>query len=191
MPSNPVRPAGCYLFRTERQLLRELTPDDAAAMFELNLDPDVMRHIGPSPFETVGDARRFLEAYDGYARDGMGRWAAVDAATDEFLGWCGLLRLDAGEVDLGYRYRRAVWGRGLATEAANACVAYAFQELRVATLVAQARTANVASIRVMQKLGLRFRRSFDLDGVPAVTYALAREDHMSSSSVDVTSSRST
>jgi ribosomal-protein-alanine N-acetyltransferase len=163
--------------RTARQLLREFVTGDAAALFALNADPDVMRYIGESSFDSVDEARRFLANYDPYRTEGMGRWAAVDSSTAEFLGWCGLRRLDDGDVDLGYRYRRAVWGRGLATEAAHACLDLAFDSLGLSSVVACARADNAASIRIMQKLDFRFERSLVLGGQPSVLYRLLAEEH--------------
>jgi len=158
--------------RTARQVLREFVPDDAADMFALNADPLVMQHIGPPPFGSIEETRAFLEGYHPYRTEGVGRWVAADASTGDFLGWCGLQRLDEGDVDLGYRYRRAVWGQGLATEASRACLRIAFDVLGLGSVVARARAENLASIRVMQKLGFRFERALDLGGRPAVQYRL-------------------
>jgi|ERR1035441_6776534 ribosomal-protein-alanine N-acetyltransferase len=141
--------------RTERQILRHLVPDDAADMFALSADPEVMRFLPDEPFASVEAARRFLEGYDPYTTEGMGRWAAIEAGTRTFLGWCGLRRQADGEVDLGYRYRRASWGQGLATEASRACIALAFGPMRLERIVAHAHQDNVASARVLEKLGFR------------------------------------
>jgi RimJ/RimL family protein N-acetyltransferase len=158
--------------RTARQILREITPDDAAATFALNADPEVLRYTGDPPFASVEAARRFLEGYDVYRREGMGRWAAIDVTTGELLGWCGLRRQADGAVDLGYRYRRAVWGRGLATEAGAACLALAFGPLGLDSVIARAHPDNAASIRVMVKLGFTFEGPSTFDGQPAVLYRI-------------------
>jgi len=162
--------------RTTRQILRETTPDDAEAMFALNADPEVLRHTGDAPFASVEAARAFLANYDVYAREGMGRWAALDAATGEVLGWCGLRRQPEDEVDLGYRYRRAVWGRGLATEAGAACLDLAFGPLALGSVIARAHPDNAASIRVMVKLGMRFEALTTFQGTPAVQYRIRAEE---------------
>ena len=112
--------ASATILQTERIDLRELTPDDAHAVFELNADPEVLRFTGDVAFASLDDARRFLETYSDYRRNGFGRWAAVLRESGAFLGWCGLKRDASGEVDIGYRLLRAHWGRGYATEAARA-----------------------------------------------------------------------
>lgn len=161
---------------TARLVLREFEPDDAAAMVELNSDPEVLRYTGDRPFESVESARRFLEAYPDYRVNGFGRWAVLLRATGEFAGWCGLKLVD-GEVDLGYRLHRRFWGRGIATEAARASVAHGFLELGASELVARAWAENRASIHVIEKCGFRFwkhARHFDREGVPH--FRLARDE---------------
>src|SRR5689334_11694423 len=113
------------ILRTARQTLRHLVPEDAAMMFALHGDPAVMRYLPDGPFESIEAARRFLEGYQAvYRDDGFARWAVVEDATGETVGWCGLRRLEDGDVDVGYRYLPSAWGRGLATEAARACLEY-------------------------------------------------------------------
>jgi [ribosomal protein S5]-alanine N-acetyltransferase len=142
------------ILQTRRQLLRESTPDDAPAMFAMQADPAVRRYVPDPPFASIAEAHAFLAAYqDVYRSEGMGRWSAVDVETGEVLGWCGLRRQPGGEIDLGYRYRRTAWGRGLATEAAAACVELAFGALALEVLVARTHPDNRASVRVLEKLG--------------------------------------
>lgn len=161
--------------RTERQILRELTPDDAAALYELNADPGVLRYTGDPPFASVEEARAFLGRYDPYRAEGMGRWAAIDVNTGELLGWCGLRRQRDGDVDLGYRYRRAVWGRGLATEASIACLDLAFGPLGLASVIARSDPANARSIRVMEKLGFVLEGPCAFEDLPCIQRRLTRE----------------
>jgi RimJ/RimL family protein N-acetyltransferase len=123
-------------------------------MFALNGDPEVMRYLPDGPYASVEAARLFLERYqDVYRSDGFARWAAVEDATGRANGWCGLRRMPDGQVDVGYRYLRAAWGRGLATEAALASLEYGFQRLGLPRIIARADPANVASVRVLEKIG--------------------------------------
>lgn len=152
--------------RTPRLVLRPLTPDDAPGMFALNADPEVLRYTGDPPFADVDHARRFLQAYDAYRRHGFGRWA-VDDADGAFLGWCGPKRLDDGDVELGFRFHRAVWGRGFATEAARAAAEVAFTRLGIDRLLGRAAIAHVASHRVLEKAGFTFLRAAEVEGLGA------------------------
>jgi ribosomal-protein-alanine N-acetyltransferase len=165
-----------FVLRTARQTLRLLVPDDAEMMFALHGDPEVMRYLPDGPFESVDAARRFLEQYqDVYRSEGFARWAVVEDATGQSIGWCGLRRQPDGEVDVGYRYLRAAWGRGLATEAARASVDYAFQRLGLSRVIARVAPGNAASIRVLEKIGLRFEKSDRMAGKEASLWALSRE----------------
>jgi RimJ/RimL family protein N-acetyltransferase len=120
----------------------------------------------PTPREDVRDRvlPRILRDYERYA--GLGRWAATEAATGAFVGWFGLEprvrgdRPDPYDVELGYRLRRAVWGRGYATEGSRALIDKAFAELGVRRVYAETMAVNAASRRVMEKAGLRYRRTF-------------------------------
>lgn len=162
---------------TARQVLRRFAPDDAPGMFALNGDPLVIRWVYDEPFESIDATRAFLERYqEVYRRDGIARLAAIDRTTGAFLGWCGLRRQTDGEVDLGYRYLRATWGRGLATEASLACLAYGFEKLALERIVGRAALENAASIRVLQKVGMRFEKNIDVEGHPSVQYVITTSE---------------
>lgn len=177
---------------TDRLILRRFSPDDVDNLTELDSDPEVMRYTTggkPTPRDMVEREviPRFLEEYQRYGH--FGHWAALDKAGGDFLGWFGLFPHEdspPGEVELGYRLRRAVWGRGYATEGAQALVNRAFTELGVERIVATADRVNYASRRVMEKAGLRLVRIFRFEDpwphLPpgpeqdGVDYALTRED---------------
>lgn len=168
-----------YRFHTQtaRLILREMRPDDAPALFLLNEDPEVLRYTGDVPFASERHAREFLADYPAtsYLRDGYGRWACLSRTTHELLGWCGLRMQDSGEVDLGYRLFQRCWGRGYATEAARACLDVGFATLRLPVIVARAADANVASLRVITKLGMQRRESALCHGLASTLFALTAE----------------
>ncbi len=155
--------------KTSRLYLREFMPDDAPHFFALNNDPEVIRYTGDAPFANEAAARAFLEAYDAYARHGMGRWAVIRKEDEAYLGWCGLkYSPDLDEVDIGFRFFRKYWGRGYATEAAQACLAYGLETLGLKEIVGRAMKANHASMRVLEKLGMQFWKEIDFDGEEGV-----------------------
>jgi RimJ/RimL family protein N-acetyltransferase len=180
-----VRP---YL-ETERLILRHLTDSDADHLVELDSDPEVMRHLTgrPTPREEIVTEvlPRFLDFH--HRLEGYGFFAAIERATGDFLGWFHLrARSDdpPGRVELGYRLRRAAWGRGYATEGSLALIRKGFTELGVRQVYAQTMAVNTGSRRVMDKAGLRYVRTFHrrwdepLPGVEhgEVEYALDRRD---------------
>ena len=96
---------------------------------------------------------------------------------DLFIGFCGLKYLpEEDEVDLGYRFVKAYWGMGLATESGKAALDYGFNELGLKRIIALALADNVGSIRVMEKLGMRFEKNFEEDGMKAVRYVIEKSE---------------
>ena len=144
---------------TERMVLRPITADDVGLLVALDSDPEVMRYINggrPTPYaEAEGIVRRSL----GH------RWLGFDKPTDEFVGWFGIrLSDDRGrERELGYRLRRAEWGKGFATEGSLALIAAAFTQFDTERIWAQTMAVNTASRRVMERCGLRYVRTFHED----------------------------
>ena len=174
------------LLRTERLILRRFTMADVDLLVELDADPEVMAYItgGRAMREEIaaGVLPLWLAYYE--RPGGHGFWAAVDRRGGEFLGWFHLRPgggAPADEPELGFRLRKSAWGRGLATEGSRALVDRAFAKLGARRVTASAMADNLASRRVMEKVGLRHVRSFRLELADhvegdAVEYALARED---------------
>ncbi|MFI8997205.1 GNAT family N-acetyltransferase [Streptomyces sp. NPDC053542] len=145
------------LLETERLRLRAFTGADLDNLRELHGDPEVMRFLDrghPAPELLAG--RYAHPAAFGY-------WAAEERTTAAFLGWFEFRPVRDGrtdEVELGYRLRRAAWGKGYATEGARALVHRGFTELGVARVVATTMAVNAGSRRVLEKCGLRYVRTF-------------------------------
>jgi RimJ/RimL family protein N-acetyltransferase len=153
------------LLETARLRLRQFTSDDVDRLVELDSDPEVMRYVtfgAPTPRERYVDV--FLPRWFAIYRETplLGYWAAEERATSEFHGWFHLRpdRIDAGEQELGYRLRRASWGRGFATEGAAALVEHGFRQVGADKISARALAGNAASRAVMGKCGLRYETDF-------------------------------
>jgi [ribosomal protein S5]-alanine N-acetyltransferase len=161
---------------TERLYLREMNVDDAEQAFLLNSDPEVVRHTGDGPFASVEAAREFLAAYRDYKVNGLGRWAVLRKADDVWLGWCGLKRHPNGDVDLGYRLLREHWGQGYATEAGRACLELGFTRFSIDTIIGRVALKNVASVRVLEKLGMTYWKTDVCEHDPeALIYRIERQ----------------
>ena len=176
---------------TDRLLLRRFTADDADALYDLDSDPDVVRFTdlgGPPPYAAYRDRilPRNLAYYQTYA--GYGYWATIEKSTGDFLGWFHFrpAAADPDEIELGYRLKKSAWGKGYATELSRALIRCGFTELGTACVTATALAENRASIRVMEKAGLRFERTWSYEFAdphtgqvtahPAVKYRLNRRD---------------
>lgn len=158
-------------------MLREMTSEDAAQAYLLNLDPEVVQYTGDSAFVSIDEARQFLEKYDHYRRYGFGRWGVIRKSDNAFLGWCGLkYTAELDEFDIGYRFFKRFWHFGYATEAAQACLEAGFLHYNMPVIVGRAMTENHASIRVLEKIGLTFQKMYEFEGGSGVLYALKKED---------------
>lgn len=117
--------------QTERLLLRRFSSGDLDDFARINADPDVMRYIGDGKPQTKAQTQMRLNAIlDHWEQHGFGVWAAVNKASREMIGFCGLQYLDnTAEIEVGYRLAKQFWGMGLATEAAGASLRYAFHVL--------------------------------------------------------------
>ena len=141
---------------TPRLRLRLFTLDDVQIMYTLSTDPDVIKYAD-TPAKDMAEARQRLEEgplYD-YEKYGYGRFAVELKETGEVIGFCGIKYLP--EIDLpevGYRYMKEYWGKGIGTEAAKACVEFARQDLDIKKLIALIIPENIASIKVVEKLGM-------------------------------------
>jgi len=149
--------------------MRQFTDDDVGNLLELNGDPEVMRYLtggAPTPREEIRDRLIpfHLSVYERF--DGLGTWAAESAA-GEFLGWFHFRPGpgdDAANIDLGYRLRRAHWGKGYATEGSLALIEKGFTRLGARRVFAHAMAVNAASRRVLEKCGLRLVRTAPYEG---------------------------
>ena len=153
------------LLETARLRLRHVVPGDLGRLVELDSDPEVTRYTSygePTPRERY--EREILPRWLAYYESTplVGYWAAEARADGEFLGWFHLRpdRFDPGEQELGYRLKRAAWGRGFATEGGRSLVAHGFGPVGAAKISARTLARNAASRRVMEKCGLAFERHF-------------------------------
>ncbi|MEL6275857.1 MAG: GNAT family N-acetyltransferase, partial [Bacteroidota bacterium] len=148
-------------FSTNRLLLRPFRLTDAPAFFALNDDPEVMRYVPDSPFRNIAEARTFLANYLPIYETGYGRLGIVRKFDNTFVGWCGLKPSSYnGVVDLGFRLHRQFWNRGYATEASKKCLRYGFEELNLDRIVGRCAERNLASQRVLIKIGMRLVGKF-------------------------------
>jgi RimJ/RimL family protein N-acetyltransferase len=156
------------ILRTDRLVLRDITEADAEALFDLDSDPEVMHYIGPRPTSEVAPYReRIRNVYIPFqAHPWHGVRIVLDRISGEFLGWVFIRPATAsrnarelgwtrdGEEEIGFRYHRSAWGRGIATEAGRSLIEIALADPATTAVVACASATNARSLRVLEKLGL-------------------------------------
>ena len=162
------------VLQTGRMALRRLAPADARFIRELVNEPSWIRYIGDRGVRTLDDARAYLAKgpIAMYERHGFGLWLCESKATGEPLGICGLIKRDTlDDVDLGFAFLPRFWGQGYAHESAAAVLAYGREVLELDRIVAITSPDNAPSIRLLEKLGLRLEKSFEMGGVPTQLFA--------------------
>jgi len=155
------------VIETQRLALREFRLDDAAFILELLNEPGWLRFIGDRGLRTLEAARGYLVKgpMAMYARLGFGLWAVQRTADATLLGMCGLIRRDGlDDVDIGFAFLERHQGRGYAFEAASAVMAHASGTLGLRRIVGITDADNVASIRLLERIGLGFERMVTLPG---------------------------
>jgi len=163
------------IIKTPRLYLRRLRTEDAEDLHLLNLDPDVIRHTGDGPFGSIEAAADFLERYDQYEKYSCGRWAVITNDDKKFIGWCGLSYTpELDEYDIGFRFFKSAWGKGYATESARACIDFGFRNLKLHHIVGRAMKQNVASLKVLEKIGLKFIKPMVFSGHDGLLYRVER-----------------
>jgi RimJ/RimL family protein N-acetyltransferase len=178
---------------TPRLVLRPPVEGDLEQFVALGADPDVMHFVGGGKTQSRDEAAAWFdrmlrgerEGFAGYP--GLPGCLVVTTKADD--AWAGLAFLipmnpvhaaavEGGPfVEVGYRLARAYWGKGYATEAAAALLCYGFVNLNLSLITAIAHARNVASNRVIQKIGLLHRKTYKLDGLDIYFHSLAREEY--------------
>lgn len=152
---------------TGRLRLRRITLDDADLMFAVWNDPAFIRNVGDRGVRTEEQARKEIEAgaLQLYAEHGYGPYAIELRASGERIGICGLFRRESlDDPDIGFALLPDYCRQGYGEEAALAVVEHARDDLALRTLTAIVSPDNAASIRLIEKLGLRFCRMITMPG---------------------------
>lgn len=161
---------------TPRLILRQWQASDLDAFAHLNADPEVMLYFPSTLSKQQSDllAERFQHLIASY---GWGMWAVELKENQQFIGFIGLA--DQPEkfsfspcVEIGWRLDRPYWNKGYATEAAKACLTFAFERLALKQIVAFTAMSNRPSEKVMQRLGMHYVYSFQHPALDA-QHALA------------------
>lgn len=162
--------------QSERLRLRPLAAADREPLHQLWTDPDVRRFLWDDRVidrDTVdGVIARSGELFEA---EGFGLYALERPGEDTLLGACGMYRFPEKEPELIYSLARSCWGQGFATEVSRVIIVDAFERLGFARVLARTDTPNRASVRVMERLGMRFEGESVENGLPTVRYSIARE----------------
>jgi ribosomal-protein-alanine N-acetyltransferase len=171
-----------YSIETERLLLRELRKEDLEGMFALDSNPNVHKYLGNKPIKTKAEAQKNIESIiNQYKTRGIGRFAVIEKASNQFIGWSGI-KFNTGDketlgekrdfYDVGYRFIERFWNKGYGYETAIAALDFGFNNLKLETIVGAAETGNIASNKILTKIGLKYIETFPYDNEMINWYTL-------------------
>lgn len=149
------------IIETERAILRPFVPADYEAVYAFGSHPEVNRYTGDIVIQSPEEAEKLIRKIwlNDYQTYGYGRWATIYKADQRLIGFAGLKYLpEIDETDIGYRFLPEYWGQGLATEVSKAIIRYGFEVLKLPRIIGIAMPENIASSRVLEKIGLQFDR---------------------------------
>lgn len=176
-----------FYLETERLILRDILESDVDCMFELDSNPIVNKYLGNKPIKTKKKSAEIIQfIHKQYKNLGIGRLAVIEKTSGDFIGWSGL-KLNTGEkealndktefYDIGYRFIPRYWGKGYATESSLAAIDFGFKTLNLKMICGAAEIENIASNKVLQKIGLKFINEFTYDSTQCNWYELKQEDY--------------
>ncbi len=155
-----------FHIETHRLILREFRDGDEQGIFRLDSNPIVHTYLGNRPISTLEQAKAVVGLVkQQYVELGIGRWAVIEKSTQEFIGWSGIKHVIQPEhgtetyYDIGYRFIPEAWGKGYATESALEGLQYGFETLNVPLIIGTAHVENKASRRVLEKIGLHYKKT--------------------------------
>jgi len=148
-----------FQLETERLYIRRWQAEDVTPFHAITGDVEMMRHIGSGDVWSLEKTRGWIERQLAmHEKQGFGRWKLVLKETNQLAGFCGVAYIGTTEeVEIGWWIARPLWGKGLASEAAVFVKNYALGDLGISHLISVCTPENVASLRIMQKIGLRLR----------------------------------
>lgn len=154
----------CDEMETRRLRLRHFTPKDVDELFRIYSNPELfkymMNEVSPEKLILWEQTRTIVDCLiENWQKHRFGVWAVVYKNNQKLIGHCGFKFLEnTREVQIGYLLLKSYWGKGLATEAGSAALKYGFENAKFERVVAIARHDNIASRRVMEKLGMRYEK---------------------------------
>jgi [ribosomal protein S5]-alanine N-acetyltransferase len=146
------------LIETERLILREATKADAKDMLIYLSDPEVVKHMGLEPFQSIEDACDEIAWYESIVKNGTGiRWGITRKDDNQVIGSCGFLNRVPKHyrTEVGFELSKEYWGQGIAREALEAVVKFGFEYLELERIEALIEPANLPSQKLVERSGFQ------------------------------------
>lgn len=163
-------------FATQRLILRPFNMEDKQALFTITQEPGIFQYFPTKTAWQMDKVERSITYQNHHWETfGYGQLAVTLKESGQLMGWCGLEYLpDTAETEVGYLLSREFWGKGYATEAAQPCVKFGFEKIKLGEIIGLTDPLNIASQRVLQKCGLSFTRRQEYFGMEMLRFAAKR-----------------
>jgi RimJ/RimL family protein N-acetyltransferase len=155
------------IIETERLILREMSADDKVFFLELINEPAWKQNIGDRGVRTEDGAREYIleRIVSSYEKFSFGLWLVELKESDVSTGICGLIKRDTlKDVDIGFAFLERFWSKGYAVESALAVMDYAKNKLALKRVAAITVPENLGSIKVLEKIGMKFEKMIKMPG---------------------------
>ncbi|NOT59455.1 MAG: GNAT family N-acetyltransferase [Acidobacteria bacterium] len=165
-----------FILETPRLRLREITDANVEELFAIWGDAATLLYF-PQPIDRAGMRDWMARNQTRYEQHGFGLWAVIRKADEQFVGDCGLTIQDVdgvAELEVGYHFNQHYWGQGYATEAARACMDYAFQQLGRERIISLIRPENMPSRRIAERNGMTVEKETIRVGLRHLVYRLEK-----------------
>ncbi|MBW4556639.1 MAG: GNAT family N-acetyltransferase [Trichormus sp. ATA11-4-KO1] len=160
---------------TPRLILREFRREDFQQLASILADPQVMKFSRTGILSSSETQEKIESFIVSYAKYGFGKLAVFLKENNELIGYCGIAveQIDQkDEIEIRYRLSPKFWGQNLATEAASATLQYGFERFNFAYILGIVERANIASMRVLEKLGMQYTRETMFHGIKMDVYQI-------------------
>ena len=166
---------------TPRLQLRQFTPDDAEELYYIYSHPGLFKYMSNEKPLLLEQTKAAIQSMtENWEKYNFGVWAIVHKEDRRLIGHCGLKFLEnTTEVQVGYLLLESYWNQGLATEAASAALKYGFEVINLPRIVAIAKPENIASRRVMEKMGMKYEKDAYFYENDVVYYSILRNAYLS------------
>ena len=159
-------------FESERLSLRPFVHQDAVPLHQILSVDGVLRYYPSSDPPDLERVERLVSRQiEHWEEHGYGWWAVDHKANMDLIGWSGLQYLpETDEIEIGYLLARPYWGQGLATEGARVGMKFGFDQLKIPTIIGIVHPENIASQRLLEKIGLVFQEQAEYFGMDCIKY---------------------
>jgi len=164
------------ILETERLYLRPFETKDLNILAPMYSNINVMRFIGTGKTLTRSQTEKSIASWNEYeAKHGFTNWAVIRKEDDAFMGKCGLSRLpDNSDIEISYILDEPYWGMGYATEISKAVLEYGLNSLNLKRIVAMAYPQNRPSIKVIEKIGMKYEKEAEYWEIKFLFYSIEK-----------------